>query len=419
MTRGAEIPGRRTRVEKATVPEAHPDFDIDEVAPWKSALFGAGILADIESYLRRFIAYPSDHACVAHVLWIAHAHRMDLWESTPRLAFLSPEPGSGKSRALEVTEPLVPLPVHAVNTTPAYLFRKVADPAGLPTLLYDEIDTVFGPKAKDNEDVRGMLNAGHRKGAKAGRCVVRGATVMTEELDAYCAVALAGLNDLPDTLMSRSVIVRMRRRAPQETVEPFRYRLNAPEGKEIGWRLAGWAGSIELRWPEMPDQITDRNADCWEPLLAVADAAGGAWPERARVAAVALVADSMAAPPSLGVRLLADLRTVFGESAHMPTEEVLAALMALEESPWGDIRGKELDARALSRRLSPYGVTSRTIRVGDRTPKGYSAADLADAWSRYLPSVAVAEQVGHETGSGWPAKESATSATPQHRGDVL
>ena len=103
------------------------------------------------------------------ILWIAHAHRMDLWESPPRIAFLSPEPGSGKSRALEVTEPLVPMPVHAVNTSPAYLFRKVAEPEGLPTLLYDEIDTVFGPKAKDNEDVRGMLNAGHRKGAKAGR----------------------------------------------------------------------------------------------------------------------------------------------------------------------------------------------------------------------------------------------------------
>jgi len=134
----------------------------------------------------RFVAYPSDHARLAHVLWIAHTHRMEAWESTPRIAFLSPEPGSGKSRALEVTELLVPRPVHAVNTTPAYLFRKVADEEGLPTILYDEIDTVFGPRAKENEDVRGMLNAGHRKGAVAGRCVVRGKLVETEELPAYC-----------------------------------------------------------------------------------------------------------------------------------------------------------------------------------------------------------------------------------------
>jgi hypothetical protein len=138
-------------------PAERDGFDPADLAPYEVPS-GASALADIETYLRRFVAYPSEHACVAHVLWIAHAHRMDLWESTPRLAFLSPEPGSGKSRALEVTEPLVPMPVHAVNTTPAYLFRKVAAPEGLPTLLYDEIDTVFGPKAKDNEDgLRGFL----------------------------------------------------------------------------------------------------------------------------------------------------------------------------------------------------------------------------------------------------------------------
>ncbi len=167
---------------------------------------GAELLDDIKAFLARFIAYPTEHAVIAHTLWIAHTHLMDCWESTPRIAFLSPEPASGKSRALEVSEPLVPRPVHAVNTTPAYLFRKVSDPEGLPTILYDEIDTVFGEKANGNEDIRGMLNAGHRKGAVAGRCVVRGKIVETEELPAYCAVAMAGLNDLPDTIMTRAVV---------------------------------------------------------------------------------------------------------------------------------------------------------------------------------------------------------------------
>lgn len=155
------------------------------------------------------------------------AHLMDAWESTPRIAFLSPEPGSGKTRALEVTEPLVPRPIESVNATPSYLFRKVSAPEGPPTLLYDEIDTLFGPKAEDNEDIRGMLNAGHRRGATAGRCVVRGKTVETEELPAYCAVALAGLGDLPGTVLTRSVVVRMRKRAPDERVEPWRRRKEA------------------------------------------------------------------------------------------------------------------------------------------------------------------------------------------------
>lgn len=190
----------------------------------------AELLNDIREFLARFVVYPSRYELTAHALWIAHAWLMDCWESTPRIAFLSPEPSSGKSRALEVTEPLVPRPVHSVNTSPAYLFRKVSDPAGRPTILYDEIDTVFGPKAKDNEDIRGMLNAGHRKGATAGRCVVRGKEVFTEELPAYCAVALAGLDDLPDTIMTRSVVVRMRRRAGDEQIEPWRPRRIRPRG---------------------------------------------------------------------------------------------------------------------------------------------------------------------------------------------
>ena len=160
----------------------------------------------------------------------------------------------------------MPRPVEAVNTTPAYLFRKVSDPAGLPTILYDEIDTLFGPKAKDNEEIRGMLNAGHRRGAMAGRCVVRGKIVETEELPAYCAVALAGLGDLPDTLLSRSVVIRMKRRAPGEKIEPFRRRVAQGSGARYPRqaRRLGYKLRLAGKWPDMPPGIDDRDADVWE-----------------------------------------------------------------------------------------------------------------------------------------------------------
>ncbi len=353
-------------------------------------LDGAAVLADVECFLARFIVYPTEHERIAHVLWIAHTWLMECWESTPRIAFLSPEPGSGKSRALEVTEPLVPRPVHAVNTTPAYLFRKVSDEAGPPTILYDEIDTVFGARAKDNEDVRGMLNAGHRKGAMAGRCVVRGNVVATEELPAYCAVALAGLDDLPDTLMSRSVVVRMRRRAPGERIEPWRHRVNGPAAEVLAGRLVDWSNEVRelvgTDWPEMPAGVEDRNADIWEALLAVADVAGGDWPGRARVAAVALVADPRGRAPSLGVMLLRDLRSVFKHAGtdRLSTEQVIERLLKLDESPWADLRGKPLDARGLARRLNKYDISPKVIRIGEDTPRGYEATDLVDAWARYL-----------------------------------
>jgi hypothetical protein len=123
--------------------------------PSYGSIGGAKLFDEVRTFLSRFIVYPSAHELVAHVLWIGHAWLMDRWDSTPRITFLSPEPSSGKSRALEVTESLVPRPVMSVSTTSAYLFRKVSDPDGLPTILYDEIDTVFGAKAKDNEDIRG------------------------------------------------------------------------------------------------------------------------------------------------------------------------------------------------------------------------------------------------------------------------
>ena len=361
--------------------------------PLVPTIDGAELLTELESFCRRFIAYPSQHAAIAHVLWIAHTHCMDAWESTPRIAFLSPEPESGKSRALEVSALLVPNPVEAINVSPAYLFRKISGD-GLPTILFDEIDTVFGARAKNaNEDIRGVLNAGHRRGSVAGRCIVRGRTVETEELPAYCAVAMAGLGHLPDTILTRSIIVRMRRRAPTETVQSFRYRVFKLEGHFLRDRLAMWAKQVATALidatPEMPTGIEDRNADVWEAPLAVADAAGGDWSARARVAAVALVADSRDSTQSLGIRLLDDLKTVFADADQLTTREILERLWALEESPWGDLKGLPLESRRLAHFLKDYGVKSKNVRIGAGVQKGYSASDLRDAWIRYLPPTPV------------------------------
>lgn len=374
-----------------------------EVCPMLQPVDGAALFDEIYRFVGRFVSYPSEAARVAHVLWIAHTWLMEFWDSTPRLAVLSPEPGSGKSRLLEVTEPLVPRAIHAVNTTPAYLFRKVSDLAGLPTILYDEIDTVFGPRAKDNEDVRGMLNAGHRKGAMAGRCVTRGRSIETEELPAYCAVALAGLHDLPDTLMTRSVVIRMRRRAPNERVEPWRQRANSEEAKPIAEQLQNWAKSItSVNFSDPPPGIEDRNADVWEPLLTVAALAGGKWPEKARVAAVALVAAKSEHTKSLGVQMLADIKTVFGTACSLPTEVLIEKLISLPESTWGALRKKALDPKTLSSLLKPFGVKSKQMRIGGRNMRGYERIDLEDPWCRYLEA---------ETPSATSPEISATSAT--------
>jgi Protein of unknown function (DUF3631) len=359
----------------------------------------AEILDTVHGFLGSFVVYPSKEAHDAHTLWVAHTHAMDAWESTPRIAFLSPEPKSGKTRALEVSELLVPNAVEAINVTPAYLFRKVGSENGAPTILFDEIDTVFGPKAKDNEEIRGLLNAGHRRGAVTGRCVTKGKIIETEEIPAYCAVALAGLGWLPDTILTRSVIIRMRRRAPGEKVTPFRRRVHAPEGEELQRRMAVWAADsikelTEAR-PAMPPGIEDRDADVWESLLAIADAAGHGWAERSRVAAVALVAAATEREPSLGIKLLSDLHDIFGNEEQMATITILNKLHALSESPWNDLKGRPLNDRGLAYRLREFEVRSKSLSIGGEygpRPKGYTRADLHDVWRRYLPPASLSPE---------------------------
>ncbi|MFE5077153.1 DUF3631 domain-containing protein [Streptomyces halstedii] len=370
---------------------------------------GATLLNEVEAFHRRFNAFPTEAAYVAVALWDAHTHLLDCFDSTPRLAFLSPEPGSGKTRALEVISTLVPHPMHAVNASPAALFRAVADEAGRPTILFDEIDTVFGPKAKDNEDLRGLLNAGHRKSGVSYRCVGDGGTQTVVAFPSYCAVAMGGLGSLPDTILARSVIIRMRRRARNERVEPFRARIHEPQGHALRDQLTTWAEqvrpSVDGAFPDMPEGITDRPADVWEPLLAVADAAGGTWPERARQACVDLVTavneDDRA---SLGVKLLTDLRDhVFPGEVTVSTVEILHLLNGLEESPWGDLDGRPLNARTLSKTLKEYvtakskPISPRALRIGGQIVKGYHRDDLTDAWNRYCPP---------------PPESSVTSVTP-------
>ncbi|MCT2589499.1 DUF3631 domain-containing protein [Streptomyces sp. N2-109] len=381
-----------------------------------TAIDGAALLNEVERFHRRFNVFPTEAAYVAVTLWDAHAHLIDAFDSTPRIGFLSPEPGSGKSRALEVIETLTPRPIVSANASGSVLFRVVDAQDAPPTILFDEVDTIFGPKAGDNEPLRGFINAGHRRGGPGmWRCVGDGSAQEPKEFSSFCAVAMAGLGWLPDTILSRSVVIRMRRRAPNEHVEAFRSRVHEPEGHALRDRLAQWAEGVqpvvEGAFPAMPDGVSDRPADVWEPLLAVADAAGGDWPQRARRACVELVQAAAAGDKaSLGIRLLTDLQGVFNGADRVPTAQLVAALVALDDAPWADMGGKPLDSRQLAKRLAEYvtadntPIKARNIRTGAGVVKGYYAEDLTDAWHRYCPQVQQPALPG--------AESSATSATP-------
>ena len=169
----------------------------------------------------------------------------------------------------------------------------------------------------------------------------------------------------------------------------------------------------------MPDGIEDRNADVWEPLLAVADLAGGDWPKRARDAAVTLVTAAADQKQSLGIQLLADLRVIFGDIEVMATETVLSKLHALEDAPWADLRGKPLDARGLASRLRKYELSSKTVRLdADHTAKGYRREDLADLWSRYLPPPRDSDDTSDTTSQPPGSSDAVTPVTEKSQGEL-
>ena len=402
-----------------------PPLDFDQQAKFEEELLREpldAILSDLSALICRYVALPSDEAVTAVALWIAHTWTIEAFETTPRLAVISPELGSGKTRLLEVVELVVREPLFASNISVAVLFRVID--RRQPTILLDEADSVFGSKkaAENHEDLRAALNAGYRQGASVYRMVGLGSKMEEKEFRIFSPVALAGIGDLPDTVMSRSVLVEMRRRRPDELVDQFRQREARERAKPIRDALAFWAldaeGPLKKARPEMPPGVTDRAADVWEPLQAVADLAGADWPREARQAALALTGRLSGREPSIGVRLLADIREVFGDADRLTSQRLCDRLSELEEAPWGDWFGKPLDPRGLARRLRPFDVHPRTIRTGDETPKGYLREDFADAWGRYLPVLAATSAT---TATSQPVQgelDDALSAThppqPQH-----
>jgi hypothetical protein len=365
-----------------------------------------GLLDALHAALTRYVILPSPEAADAVVLWIAATHGQAAWEHATRLAIISPEKRCGKSRLLDLVEATVAAPLITVNVSPAALVRSIGDHP--PTLLIDEADTIFGAKAKDaNEDLRGILNAGHQRNRPYLRWDA-GAR-RREECPTFAMAGLAAIGDLPGTIMDRAVIVKMRRRAPGEVVAPYRQRRDAPQLHQIRDQLAAWVrahlAGLRDAVPVLP--VEDRAADTWESLVAVADLAGGTWPDRARRACKLLVAaaevdDSEA---SLSLRLLSDIRDVFtwADFPHALFGDVLLArLRDIEAAPWGEFFGHQLTARELARMLRPYGVRPREVKISGQHRKGYRHDELADTWARYLPSLA-----------GTPSATSATSATCQ------
>lgn len=241
-----------------------------------------------------------------------------------------------------------------------------------------------------------VINAGHRRGSPVYRCT-------GEKMDKVQAFpvfgpkALAGIGGPPETIADRSIPIRLRRKSRAEKVDRGRVKVIREATRAVKDQAPRWAERVadELANcnPNLPDQLSDRAQDGAEPLLAIADLAGGEWPGKARASLIALHESKAenAEGDGWGVRLLADAHSAFeaADADRLSTHDLLEALKGDDEAPWAEWGRAPggLNPRGLAKLLSPYGVRSRSIRLtsGD-TPKGFKRDQFEDAWDRYLPT---------------------------------
>jgi Protein of unknown function (DUF3631) len=344
----------------------------------------ARTLDDAVSFVRRFVVLTAEQLA-AVALFIVHTHCYEAAETTPYISATSAEKRSGKTRLLEVLDLLVRSPLQTANISDAALFRAIEQRK--PTLLFDEVDAIF--KAREREDLRGMLNAGYRRGAVALRMGGQNMREL-ETFKVFCPKVFAGIGELPDTIRDRAIRIRLERRTRDEPIERFRRRDAGEQAEPIRQSIGSLAGhhsdTLSFARPHLPEELDDRAQDVWEPLFAIADLAGADWPERARTAAISLSTGDGREDESLGAKLLSDIYDVFDANGttRYPTVALIAELAKVEESPWGDWYGKTISPQGLGRLLKPYRIKTMPVWVDGEKHRGYKHEQFEEAWRRVL-----------------------------------
>lgn len=357
-------------------------LEIDDVEPWPNTVYGADLLDLLVVTFRRYLALR-DNVAEALSLWVLHTHAFPACYITPRLSIMSPQKGCGKTTLLDVLAALAARPLMASNVTAAAIFRSVEKVR--PTLLIDEADSFL----RDSDELRGILNAGHRRGGAVIRTV--GQDNEPRSFAVWSPAAIAGIGKMPETIIDRSICINMRRKKPNEHVERFRAD-RASQLTVLQRKAARWANdslqNLKSADPKSPDELSNRMADNWTALLAIADQAGGHWPITARSVALDLSAVDSSTGDNARVQALLDIRQLFEsqKSGKLFSENIVAAFGDMEDRPWPEWRnGKPITKRQFANLLKDFGIRPRSIRLGGTVSKGYWKEDFQDAFARYLP----------------------------------
>ncbi len=333
----------------------------------------AELLQAIMSCFETHISLPEGAAsCIA--AWVLFSHALDCFQVSPRLVLTSPMPGCGKTTVLSILELLVPDSLPTSNTSPAAIYRFLAK--GRHTLLIDEADTFIEGKP----DLANIMNSGY---TKAMAFVLRTDTEKGFEpgkFPTWCAMVIALIGRLSSALESRSIIVPMRRARDDEGLRKVK-EADLARFADLAKRARTWVASVsetlKNAQPAMPKGFANRDADNWAPLFAIADLAGHAWGQRVRDAAVKLRGDVEPAPAE---RLLRAIRQAFAKAGadKLSSEDLCKSIREQDD-------GLQYWQSSLAAALRPFGIRPKSVRIGNKTPKGYDQKQFEDVFARYIP----------------------------------
>lgn len=374
------------QIKEAQLNSNKENSQFDDIEPWHEPINPAELLDDIASTIQRFIVLDM-HQAQAAALWVCACWFIDEIHCAPILLINAPERACGKTQFLTVLAKLAPRTAQASSISPSVLFRMIE--AYKPTLFIDEIETVLN----DNEDLRGLINAGHtRDSAYVWRSVAKGDDFEPKCFTVWGMKAIAGINavKLAETVTSRSIIIELRRKKPDEMVERLRH-AESDIFQNIAAKLARFVEDFHQQVkdtrPMLPDNLSDRDQDNWEPLFQIANVAGSHWVETALNTAIS-ISNATQTPQSSANELLTDIKEIFDfkQVIKISTIDLINALCEDTEKSWCTYnRGKQLSPRQLSNKLKNYGISSKTIRFNAyETAKGYEATQFNDAFERYL-----------------------------------
>jgi len=371
--------------------EADDDGLFPVVEPWEREVNGARLLHDLERFLTRYVVLPPGAALVVST-WCMAAWAIDAFDRFAHLAVTSPEKRCGKTRLLETLAMICPRPLPTSNIKPAPLYRIIE--RSHPTILIDEAQSLGRYGSETSDTLRELLNAGIVRGAaRVLRCVGSDYDVMP--FDVFGPKVVAAIGELDSVLADRCLAVRMERKTAADAIQQFRTRLAEQEAAPLARKVCRWATDNAKRLGQVYDKIdsfnsltNDRLAELLLPLMAVVKVCDPKrLPELKRYAAGLDDAEVEVGTQPPGVRLLAALREVFGQSGaeFMPTLDILKSLKSRKEEAWATWghRLTGMTQEALAFLLRQYKV--KPCHSRDKKLRGYYRKDLEGVWRRYLP----------------------------------